>query len=201
MKNVLFSITLMLISGCSMMPQKTKVLNDPQTLARADLNSNGVLAYVPEYIMNENADMYMDLNNIDSNKIYRISLTPPLKTYSSVSVLGNEVYKGEVKKSEVSDTVALILLPPGKYVTKYAYAYFGDRKSVKGSVTENVFTITSNEVTSFGRTQIPFKAGLFTATIPTMTTIDTNTTTLIKKCSMPISNMKISHVSVNINSK
>ena len=200
MKKLLYFAAL-LMTSCSFMPKMVDSLNDSETFAESDFQKNGVLAFVPIYEMNVDAKIEMDVSNIDSNKTYRILLTPPLKTYSTVDVLGQNVYKSEVGKSEISDTVALYALPPGKYVTKYVYAYFGDQKSVKGSITENEIVIVQNQITSLGQTLIPFEAGFFTASLPTMTTVNANIEDLLSKCKTPINKMKIRNTMINAKKK
>lgn len=200
MKRVL-CLAAIVISSCAYIPKVSHPLNDPDVFSQSDFNKNGVLAFVPIYQVNTDVKMELDMLNADSNKTYRISLTPSLKSFSTVNVLGKTVYKSEIERSEISDTVALYALPPGKYITKFTYAYFGNNRSSTGFVTENEIIIEPNKITSLGQTLIPFEAKLFSATIPTIKTLDTNTVELIKKCKLPISQMEIRSIVVDIKAK
>lgn len=194
---IILLIALLTLSSCSLIPHTAPNLKDPELAQQNDIQHNGVVAFAPVYRMNTNANLYMDLRNLDSNLTYRIDLTPGYINSSANFMLGTHTLENEKQVDNLCQGVAFFALPPGQYQTLYAYAYFGDKNKVSGPLTDVKFEVKAHEIASWGQTLIPFEAGIFQATLPTVHTLDTIPVPVFQDCDSLFQNMPIKHWGIN----
>ncbi|MCD6025068.1 MAG: hypothetical protein K0Q91_1984 [Fibrobacteria bacterium] len=137
----------------SFFPEMAPFVTERSDLAKADLSTNGILAF--SYETDTDHSLKMDVKNVETGKKYRFALNPEFNNY--VSIPG---YTKVLPKDVISPTVALFSLPPGRY-TPVTIQFHSNPNNMSGaSVAGSEFTIEAGKTTSFGKVKIDFERGI-----------------------------------------
>jgi hypothetical protein len=158
MKKILLGLTCGIFWGCGLVPHKADFITERSEFKKADLVSNGILAFHSN--QNPGVDVDVDFDNKAINQKFRIDFTPGFYNILYLGVGPIKVAEKKLDKIMVSDSIALFSLPPGKYQPWYLYAKRGN-KGGKFSVKGEGFEIRPGEITSVGKIEIKYDEGLF----------------------------------------
>lgn len=137
--------------GCGAVPHRAEFITEKKALARANLETNGILAF--EVDNGVGAEVAVDFVHQQSRKTFRVTFTPEFRdsmTFSLGPVKPGEKY---LSKDMVSESVALFQLPGGAYSPSHIYTTSTGRQ--RGlAATGSAFEIVPGKITSAGRVEI-----------------------------------------------
>lgn len=145
---LLFGILLGL-PACGFLPHKAEFLTETEKLARADLHSNGILAFT---VQNETQlEVEVDFVHEQSQRKYRVDFSPSFKR-GELTGAAWKVARVDV----VSDSVAMFQLPAGIYRPVHILAKIRTPPTQRSDQTSTkakgpAFEIVAGKITSAGR--------------------------------------------------
>lgn len=145
-------VCLGLWAGCGALPHKAEFITDRKLLAQANLEANGILAF--EVTNHVGVPVEVDFVHGQSQRKYRISLTPAFSNTTYVSIGPFNVFEKAIPKDVVSDSVALFQLPSGTYTPAYVYSGVPGWSRTASKATGTTFEIAPGKITSAGRLEI-----------------------------------------------
>jgi hypothetical protein len=157
MKYLIIGLTCGIFWGCGLVPNKADFITETSEFQKADIDSNGVLAFHAKQNTGVNVDV--DFDNKTLNKKFRVDFTPGFSNLLYLGVGPVKVAEKKLDKIMVSDSIALFSLPPGKYQPWFLYAKRGN-KGGKFAVIGEGFEIRQGEITSLGQIEIKYDEGL-----------------------------------------